>query len=106
MKLKDPRWSMILLCGWCLLPLGLWMLPASFFDQGQVVCLSRLLFDLECWGCGLTRAVQHAVHGEWAIAYEFNRLIVLIGPLLIVLWLKYLRQFYRQHKKNSSLNRA
>jgi hypothetical protein len=80
------------------------MLPASFFDQGQVVCLSRLLFDLECWGCGLTRAVQHAIHGEWAVAYEFNRLIVIVGPLLIAVWVKYLREFFLKYKRKSSFD--
>jgi hypothetical protein len=80
------------------------MLPASFFDQGQVVCLSRLLFDLECWGCGLTRAVQHAIHGEWAVAYEFNRLIVIVGPLLIAVWVKYLHEFFLKYKRKSSFD--
>jgi hypothetical protein len=71
------------------LPLVLVCLPASFFDKGQSLCLSVLLLDKECVACGLTRAVQHLVHFEFEAAWQFNKLVVIIFPILGFLWLKW-----------------
>lgn len=70
------------------IPVILWVLPASFFDTGQSLCLSVLLLNKSCYGCGITRAVQHCLHGEFLIGYQFNPLVVIILPLLIYLWTK------------------
>jgi len=70
------------------IPIILWVLPASFFDSGQSLCLSVLLLDKTCYGCGITRAVQHCMHGEFLIGYQFNPLVVIVLPLLIYLWAK------------------
>ena len=85
----------LLLVGYLLVPLVLWVLPANFFDEGEVVCLSRIVFDVECYACGLTRAVQHAMHLEFAQAFAFNRLVVIVLPLLLVIWVKDVRRLYR-----------
>lgn len=37
----------------------LFILPADFFDTGSSICLSVVLFNKQCYACGLTRAVQH-----------------------------------------------
>lgn len=66
-------------------------LPANFFDDhGVVFCLSRWLLGIECYACGLTRAVQHAIHLDFKVAYEFNKLVVIVLPLLIFVWGKQL----------------
>jgi hypothetical protein len=70
------------------LPIILWVLPASFFDKGQSLCLSVLLLDKTCYGCGMTRAVQHCMHGDFLTGYQFNPLVVIVLPLLIYLWAK------------------
>jgi hypothetical protein len=70
------------------LPIVLWVLPASFFDKGQSLCLSVLLLDKTCYGCGITRAVQHFMHGDFLIGYQYNPLVVIVLPLLIYLWTK------------------
>lgn len=73
-------------------PLVLWILPSDFFDRGGVtVCLSVLIFDIECWGCGLTRAVMHLHHFEFSDAAYFNPLVFLVYPLLVLLWFKLFR---------------
>ncbi|MFK7769095.1 MAG: DUF2752 domain-containing protein [Mariniblastus sp.] len=35
-------------------------------------CASRRLFDLECPGCGMTRAFISISHGQFARAWKFN----------------------------------
>jgi hypothetical protein len=72
-----------------LVPISIFLLPMNFFDSDTtVVCLSRLLLDMECWGCGLTRSVMHALHGDFSGAWGYNKLIVVVLPLLIAVWAK------------------
>lgn len=67
-----------------LIPIVLLILPADFFDKGESICLSVFLFDIECYACGLTRAIQHLIHFDFSIGYEYNRLSILVFPFLIV----------------------
>lgn len=79
-----------------LLALGfLLYLPANYFDSGQSICLSVLLFDQSCYGCGLTRAVQHLIHFEFIKAIEYNKLVIFVFPLLIGLILNELIKLYK-----------
>lgn len=70
-------------------PVLLLVLPASYFDKGESICISRLLFDQECYGCGITRAVQHMLHGEVRTAFALHPASVVVTPIGIVLWFKY-----------------
>ena len=51
--------------GLLLIPMVLLVLPADFFDSGRTVCLSVILFNKTCYGCGITRAVDHLIHLEF-----------------------------------------
>ena len=71
-----------------LVPIVLWIVPASQFDDtGVIICPSRFLFDIECFGCGMTRAVLHFHHFDFEEAVYHNVFILLIYPLLVVMWL-------------------
>ena len=80
-------WNKIKLAIWVLIPFLLLLLPATYFDAGQSLCPSKLLLDKECPGCGITRSVQHAIHFDFKAAWEFNKLIILVLPLLIYFWI-------------------
>ncbi|MBU6343137.1 MAG: DUF2752 domain-containing protein, partial [Bacteroidetes bacterium] len=43
-------------------PVTILILPADFFDNGPTICPSKRFFNVECLGCGMTRAVMHLVH--------------------------------------------
>lgn len=75
---------------WLSIPTILLLLPADYFDSGKSMCISKLLLDMECYGCGITRAFQHFLHLDFAVAYQYNKLIVIVFPLLALLWLKQL----------------
>ena len=77
-----------------LAPCVLLALPSSFFDSGESICLSVMLFDIECYACGLTRAIQHLIHLEFSIAYEFNKSSFLVFPLLVVFLYQELKRVY------------
>jgi hypothetical protein len=50
--------------------------------------MSVLFFDTECYGCGMTRAVMHFIHFNFTEAMTYNKLVILVLPLLILGWLK------------------
>ena len=78
--------SAIYISGLGLLPFVLILLPADFFDKGQSICISVLLLDTECYGCGMTRAIQHLIHLDFSAAAEFNKLSFIVFPMLSFLW--------------------
>ncbi len=65
-------------------PLVLIILPVTFFDNGQSICLSKLLLGMDCYACGLTRAGMRVIHLDFTGAYEYNPLIFIVGPLVVV----------------------
>lgn len=92
-------WNWIKLIIWVCIPFFLLLLPATYFDTGQALCPSKLLLDKECPGCGITRSVQHAIHFDFKEAWDFNKLIIIVLPLLIYFWVKTLLNLYRTIKQ-------
>ena len=71
-----------------IIPIFLWIVPAGQFDDtGVIICPSRFIFDIECFGCGMTRAVLHMHHGDFEQAVYYNVFVLLIYPLLVGFWL-------------------
>lgn len=86
--------------GLLLIPIVLVILPANFFDNGESICLSKLIFDIECYGCGMTRAIQHLIHFDIQIAVSFNPLSIVIFPILFFVWLKLVIKYYYSLRNN------
>jgi hypothetical protein len=85
--LIDKIWIVLL----ALTPVVLWILPADFFDNGELIlCPSRLFFNIECFGCGMTRAIQHMHHFEYQEAFYYNYGSLLVYPGLIFVWFLWL----------------
>lgn len=76
------------------LTIVLLVLPGNYFDDGHSKCISVLLFDKQCYGCGLTRATQHLIHFDFKTAYEYNKLAFIVFPLFVVLALMEVRKMY------------
>ncbi|NDC78287.1 MAG: DUF2752 domain-containing protein [Chitinophagia bacterium] len=80
-------------------PVLLWILPATFFDfTGIELCPSMFFFDIECLGCGITRAVMHMHHFDWREAVYYNYAVVLVYPALVYVWFLWLRDAWRKTK--------
>ena len=80
-------------------PLVLIILPADIFDHGPTICISKLLTDVDCPGCGITRATQHALHLDFANAWNYNKLFVVVTPLLIWLYITEVVESYTYYKR-------
>lgn len=63
-------------------------------------CLFRWIFHFECFGCGLTRAFAALCRFEFAKAYEYNHLIIIVAPALLIIWLFILKYTFK--KDNAS----
>ncbi len=60
-------------------------LPPSLLEAGPTLCPKRLITGEPCLGCGMTRAVNQTLHGDFEDAYSHNKLVVLVFPLLLAL---------------------
>ena len=59
------------------------MVPPEVLARGPDVCLWKHLFHLAaCPACGSTRALAAFFHGHAAQALEYNRNVIVTGPLL------------------------
>lgn len=82
-------------------PFLLLALPSDYFDTGQSRCLSIVLFEQECPACGLTRALMHLIHFNFAAAYKLNKMSLVIFPLIVYLWWKLGRKLWQSAKISS-----
>ena len=69
-------------------PLTLYLIPKDAIFKGASVCLFKNLFGVECYGCGMTRAIFSLIYLDFAGAYHFNHLVVIVAPILIYIWIK------------------
>ncbi|TAE51137.1 MAG: DUF2752 domain-containing protein [Bacteroidetes bacterium] len=82
---KKLEWVWLVALG--LTPLILWILPGDFFDHtGVELCPSKAFFNIECLGCGMTRAVMHLHHLQIEEAMYYNPGVVAVFPGLVILW--------------------
>lgn len=91
--------SIFYFSGLLLIPAVLVIVPADYFDQGQSICLSVLLFNKTCYGCGMTRAIQHFLHADFAIAYSFNKASFILFPIMAFTWLTEVTYTYGKIRK-------
>jgi hypothetical protein len=77
-----------------LLPLAFVWIPTSWLEGGRSVCLIRNMFGVKCPGCGMIRAVSCILHGNFKGALHYNKLVVIVFPLLCSAWLRGLTARY------------
>lgn len=80
-------------------PAVLLLLPADYFDNGESVCLSQVLFKQDCYACGMTRACQHLIHLDFENAFAYNILSFIVLPILSIVWIQWFVKEWRIWKK-------
>ena len=78
-----------------LVPIFLFLLTANFFDTGESICVSVVFFEKECFACGMTRAIQHLIHFDFSIAFEYNKLSIFILPLLLLSYYNEVKRIFK-----------
>ncbi len=64
------------------------VLPTELITRGPSLCLFKHVFGVACLGCGMTRAMSSLLHAEAGAALAYNKLVVVVFPLLCGLLLK------------------
>ena len=57
-------------------------IPKKYLGDTYPICLYRITLGKKCLGCGTTRAIWSVLHFNFKEAMEYNKLIVVIFPLL------------------------
>jgi len=99
LKRTKVRKPYLITAGIFLIPAVLYFLPFEWFDEKVNVCLVKNLFGINCYGCGTTRAILSAIHLEFEKAWHYNKMVIIVLPLLIFLWLKMLNGIPRSGEK-------
>ncbi|MDR3367177.1 MAG: DUF2752 domain-containing protein [Prevotellaceae bacterium] len=82
--------------GILLLPFFLYFVPAEWLAKQHSVCLFYNLFGWECYGCGMARAVLSVIQLEFIRAYSYNKLVVVVFPALVYVWIVLWRQIMKR----------
>ena len=101
---QDIKFVIVRLLLYTIFPLVLIILPATYFDNGESICLSVLLLGKECYACGMTRAIMHIIHLDFADAVYFNPMSILVFPLLVYIWIKFFLQDWQIYNKVKGKN--
>lgn len=81
-----------------LVPLLLVLIPTSWLEGRRTLCPIKALTGRNCPGCGMTRATSSALHGNFKQALRYNRLVVIMLPILAYQWLQMLSREYRSYR--------
>jgi hypothetical protein len=85
--LKVNRYIPILVTtGIILIPVVLYFIPLEWIKDQHSVCLFKNLTGHECIGCGMTRATLSAIHFQFENAFIYNKLFIIVFPMLIYIW--------------------
>jgi len=71
-----------------LLPFLLSMVSLDKLESKHSICLVKNLFGVECYGCGITKAIIACVQLDFTRAFNYNKLIVIVMPLIVYLSVK------------------
>lgn len=77
--------------------LALWMIPIHKLDNFNL-CIFHNLTGKRCWNCGMTHAFLSILHLRFKDAYMYNHNVIIVFPLIVFLYLKYM--FYDLIKKD------
>ncbi|WP_350345107.1 DUF2752 domain-containing protein [Proteinivorax tanatarense] len=55
------------------------------------------LFGVECWGCGLTRAFSNFFNFNFSQAFNYNKGVIVIIPLMAFLWLHFIYYYIKKY---------
>jgi hypothetical protein len=83
----------LVITGILLFPVIMFIVPLDWVRAQHSVCLFKLFTGHECIGCGMTRAVLSVIHFRFEDAFHYNKLVTIVFPLLIYIWLKTLFNF-------------
>ena len=65
--------------------LTLAVIPMEAINSFPTFCPFKRYFGIECFGCGMTRALSAFLHGNLRVAIAYNRGVLFTLPLLALI---------------------
>jgi hypothetical protein len=87
-KLEKNSYNQLSSLAIAVMPILLYFIPIEWLNKQPSICLFKNIFGLDCYGCGITRAIISGVQLNLQGALEYNQMIVLVLPLLTYIWIK------------------
>jgi hypothetical protein len=78
----------LMITGIVLIPVVLYFVPLEWLKSQNSICLYKNLTGNECYGCGMTRAIISAIHLKFEKAFYYNKLFLIVLPILTYIWVK------------------
>ena len=88
--------NIILLFAYIILPIILFFIPLEWLNKQHSICLIKNIFGVECYGCGITRAIISGVQLDFYKAIEYNKMVIVVLPLFIYEWFKNLKLIFNK----------
>ena len=85
---RGTNWKLLKDIGILIIPAVLYFIPIEWLDNGHPICLVKNIWGVECFGCGITRAIVSVVQLNFEAAYGYNKLIIIVFPLLFYIWFR------------------
>jgi hypothetical protein len=70
------------------MPIILLLIPLEWINNQHTICIFKNIFGVDCYGCGITRAVLSGIHFNFRAAFEYNKMVIIVLPLLTYTWIK------------------
>jgi Protein of unknown function (DUF2752) len=84
----------LITAGILLVPVVLFFIPLDWI-KGQNSY--KNILGNECIGCGMTRAVLSVIHFQFENAYNYNKLVIVVFPLLVYIWSKSVLKRFKKY---------
>lgn len=94
---KSERRRALKIAALAAMPAAAALIPLSLLERMPAVCPLRRM-GIPCWGCGMTRAVAAAARGDFGRAWRYNKLSVMVVPLLAAIWWRHVDTSFRAAK--------
>lgn len=78
-----------------ILPLTLYLIPIDYIEANPVPCIYRIIVHRNCIGCGMTRAALNLIHLNISRAFFYNKLVIIVFPLICFCYGKYIMKYIR-----------
>lgn len=87
-RTPEKTWLVAKLAIFLFVPLLLAAKSLDVLEQERTFCLFKTFLGHECWGCGLFKATVACLKLDFVRAFHYNKLIVIVFPLIVCYWAK------------------
>ena len=70
-------------------------------ESSHTICIIKNISSIDCFGCGITRAIIELINGNFNAAINYNFSVIIVFPMIVYIWIK---TFIKSISKLSFIN--